>query len=136
MMATARAFSHGRFTHGPSTALSLHKSRRNTEAEGSSTPARACTTMVMMPKGARGMSTIAPATHDQAAEGRVEAGSLEQVPVQGVMSAEEVTHRVRRPQGHRGRPDDRGVQEHDGVQDTCTVPEQMPRARAQLLPRR
>jgi hypothetical protein len=50
MIIPATAFSHGRFTHGPSTALSLHSRTRNTAADGSSTPARACTPSVIRPR--------------------------------------------------------------------------------------
>jgi hypothetical protein len=57
----ASAFSQPGLVHGPRTALSLQSSKRNTVADGSSTPARACTTLVIVPKGAPGMSTIAAA---------------------------------------------------------------------------
>ena len=53
--------SQGRLTHGPSTALSLHSSRRKTVALGSRIPARACTAVVMTPRGAPGMSTMVAA---------------------------------------------------------------------------
>lgn len=45
------------FVHGPSTALSLHKSSRNTVALGSSTPASDCTALVNKPSGTPGVST-------------------------------------------------------------------------------
>ncbi len=54
----AIAFSHGELHHGPSTSRSLHSSSRNTVALGSSTPASACTEVVIRPSGACGISTI------------------------------------------------------------------------------
>ena len=62
MMIPATALSHGRFTHGPSTSRSLHSKTRNTAADGSSTPASACTPSVISPSGAPGMSTTVAAT--------------------------------------------------------------------------
>ena len=41
MIKVATALSHGRLTQGPSTSRSLHSRRRNTDADGSKTPARA-----------------------------------------------------------------------------------------------
>ncbi len=61
-MSPATQFSQGRFTHGPNTSGSLHSSSRNTLALGSSSPARACTAVVINPSGAPGMSTIAAAS--------------------------------------------------------------------------
>ena len=62
MTAPVKAFSQRPFTHGPSTALSLQSSSRNTVALGSSTPASVCTASVSSPSGAPGVSTIAAAT--------------------------------------------------------------------------
>ncbi|CAJ0736986.1 hypothetical protein R77592_04180 [Ralstonia mannitolilytica] len=45
------------FVQGPSTALSLHNSSRNTVALGSSTPASDCTALVNSPSGTPGVST-------------------------------------------------------------------------------
>src|ERR1035437_1713297 len=50
-------FNHKLFTHGPRTSRSLHNKSRNTVALGSSTPANACTLVVIRPKGAPGMMT-------------------------------------------------------------------------------
>lgn len=61
----ARAFSHRGFVRGPSTARSLHKSKRNTVAPGSKTPASACTPTVTTPRGAPGISTTAAAIPTQ-----------------------------------------------------------------------
>ena len=47
---------------GPSTALSLHSSSRNTVALGRSTPARVCTALVRRPSGAPGVKTTPAAT--------------------------------------------------------------------------
>ena len=57
----ATTLSQGRLTQGPSTSLSLHSIRRKTVALGSSTPARAWTLVVMRPRGARGINTMAAA---------------------------------------------------------------------------
>jgi hypothetical protein len=51
--------------HGPSTSRSLHSSSRKTVALGSSTPASACTAVVITPSGAWGISTIAAGAGDQ-----------------------------------------------------------------------
>ena len=58
MITLAIAFSHGALHHGPSTSRSLHSSSRNTVALGSSTPASACTEVVIRPSGAPGISTM------------------------------------------------------------------------------
>ena len=60
-IAAATALSQLGLVHGPSTAWSLHSSRRKTVALGSSTPARAWTAVVIVPSGAPGISTIAAA---------------------------------------------------------------------------
>ena len=62
MMTVASALSQPGLTQGPRTSRSLHSSSRNTLAEGSSSPARACTASVTRPSGACGMSTIPAAT--------------------------------------------------------------------------
>ena len=62
MMTLARTFSQRRFIHGPSTSASLHSSSRNTDADGSSTPASACTAVVSRPSGVPGISTMPAAT--------------------------------------------------------------------------
>ncbi len=62
MITVESAFSHGRFTQGPSTSLSLQSSSRNTVALGRSTPAKAWTPVVMRPRGAPGMMTMTAAT--------------------------------------------------------------------------
>ena len=49
-------------TQGPSTGLSLHNSTRNTVAEGSSTPARACTPWVIRPSTGSGRNDTAAET--------------------------------------------------------------------------
>ena len=58
----ASAFSQRGLTHGPSTSWSLHGSSRNTVALGRSTPASACTPIVISPSGAPGISTIIAAS--------------------------------------------------------------------------
>src|SRR5437899_3070182 len=58
----ATAFSHGRLTHGPSTARSLHSRTAKTVVLGSMIPASAWTAVVMRPSGAYGMSTMAAAS--------------------------------------------------------------------------
>ena len=50
-----------RFTHGPSTSLSLQSSSRKSVALGSSTPARTWTPSVISPSGEPGISTIVAA---------------------------------------------------------------------------
>src|ERR1700736_592945 len=52
-------------THGPSTALSLHSSSRNTVALGKSTPASVCTALVKSPSGALGVDETG-GDHNQA----------------------------------------------------------------------
>ena len=54
-------------THGPNTALSLHSSTRNTVADGSSTPASACTPWVSSPSTWSGLNDTAAATANNAA---------------------------------------------------------------------
>ena len=62
MMMVARMFSQRGLTQGPRTSGSLHSSSRNTLALGSSTPARACTLVVIRPSGACGIRTMPAAT--------------------------------------------------------------------------
>src|SRR6202453_5438327 len=50
------------FTHGPSTARSLHSQTRNTVADGSKTPARACTPWVTQPRMWLGLHATAADT--------------------------------------------------------------------------
>src|SRR5260370_40293423 len=61
-MVAARTFSHGRLTHGPRTARSLHRRTANTVVLGSRSPASACTAVVISPNGACGIRTMAAAT--------------------------------------------------------------------------
>ncbi len=58
-MNVATKLSQGRLTHGPSTALSLHSRSRKTVALGRRIPARAWTAVVMSPRGAPGIKTMA-----------------------------------------------------------------------------
>ena len=60
-MKVATMFSHALLTQGPRTARSLQRRTRNTVALGSRMPASACTAVVIRPRGARGISTIAAA---------------------------------------------------------------------------
>jgi hypothetical protein len=64
-IAVVIALSQPGFVHGPSTALSLHSSSRNTAADGSSTPASAWTAVVIVPSGAPGINTLAIATGER-----------------------------------------------------------------------
>ena len=54
----ATTFSQGGLTHGPSTSRSLQSSSRKTVALGKSTPASACTEVVISPSGAPGINTM------------------------------------------------------------------------------
>ena len=87
-------FINGRFTQGPRTSLSLHKSRRKTVALGSSTPASAWTPVVINPRGALGMSTIGR-HYDHSGEGPVEELRFAPPTVKGVPNSEHVTECVR-----------------------------------------
>ena len=62
----ARMFNHVRFTQGPRTSRSLHRSNRNRLALGSSTPASACTDVVIKPNGAPGTSATPAASTTRA----------------------------------------------------------------------
>ena len=70
MMTVATTFSQPRLTQGPRTSRSLHSSRRNTLALGSSRPARAWTASVTTPSGAPGISTIPAAAATRAVKDR------------------------------------------------------------------
>ena len=61
-ISTATQLSHARLTQGPNTSRSLHNSSRNTLALGNSSPARACTAVVISPSGAPGISTMTAAS--------------------------------------------------------------------------
>ncbi len=60
-MMPATMLSQCRLTQGPNTSRSLHRSSKNTLALGRSSPARACTPVVIKPSGAPGISTIVAA---------------------------------------------------------------------------
>lgn len=59
--AAVKALAFGPLTHGPRTCLSLHSSKRNTLADGSSTPTRVCTPSVSRSSGEPGIITIVAA---------------------------------------------------------------------------
>lgn len=61
-MVHAAMFCRTVFTHGPSTARSLHSNTRKTVAEGSSTPASACTPWVTRPRMWSGLKETAADT--------------------------------------------------------------------------
>ena len=61
-MALVKMFRPRLLIQGPSTALSLHRSRRKTVALGKRTPASVCTALVRRPRGAPGTSTSPAAT--------------------------------------------------------------------------
>ncbi|PQM49629.1 hypothetical protein C1Y40_00148 [Mycobacterium talmoniae] len=66
-MTQATTFCRTVLTHGPSTGRSLHSSTKNTVAEGSSTPARACTPWVIRPSTWSGLNATAADTASSAA---------------------------------------------------------------------
>ena len=62
MTAPVKQLSQRLLTHGPSTALSLQSSSRNTVALGSSTPASVWTALVSSPAARPGVRTSAAAS--------------------------------------------------------------------------
>ena len=80
-------------------------------ALGSSTPASACTAVVMTPSGAPGMSIDPGRQGHNPRERGVEELGLADLAVERVPGAEDVAERIRGGQRDRGRPDDRGVQQ-------------------------
>ena len=71
-MIPATPLSQPGLTHGPSTSGSLQRSSKKTLADGSRSPARAWTVVVIRPSGAPGMRTIPAATADHADIAHVE----------------------------------------------------------------
>ena len=101
-------------THGPSTSRSLHSSRRKTAADGRRSPARAWTLVVIRPRGALGISTMAGGHDDHGGVAQVELLGVLEAAVERVADAEDVAEGVAGRQGHRGRTENAGVEQDDG----------------------
>ncbi len=113
MITLATAFSHGGFDHGPSTSRSLQSSSRNTVALGSSTPASACTEVVIRPSGALRDQHDARRPRPPSARSSRRRASRRAAAVERVLGPEHVAERVGGRERDRRRADQRGVQQHD-----------------------
>ena len=81
-MIHATMFCRKVFTHGPSTARSLQSKTRNTVAEGSRTPASACTPWVTRPRMWSGLNATAADTARSSGVAAVEQWGLADLPMQ------------------------------------------------------